>query len=206
MLHDQLSARELQQKTGDDKHCLDGGHSICSCPKYSWYLGVVFYLKVLKNGLMKEEGGKKETFRSQPEKWEDKNRPEHCHPNYFFFPFNRRYSVLFIFLPTLQTSFGSQVCFELLDCLHRFSAYPEDGSLLSALERILPGNICIAGRQKLVGKALAPVAVVVMLQVDMLKLHQNQAYFWYWNFMGIKKPEYWYMTEKLNKHFLRSVN
>lgn len=123
-----------------------------------------------------------------------------------FFPFNRRYSVLFIFLPTLQTSFGSQVCFELLDCLHRFSAYPEDGSLLSALERILPGNICIAGRQKLVGKALAPVAVVVMLQVDMLKQHQNQAYFWYWSFMGIKKLEYWYMTEKLNKHFLRSVN
>lgn len=68
----------------------------------------------------------------------------------------------------MHTSFGFQG-FELLDYLQRFLAYPEDGSLLSAVERILPGNICIAGRQKLVGRALAPVAVVVMLQVDMLK-------------------------------------
>lgn len=46
------------------------------------------------------------------------------------------------------------MCFELLVCLHRLSAYPGDGSVLSAVERILPGNICTAGRQKLVGKAI----------------------------------------------------
>lgn len=46
------------------------------------------------------------------------------------------------------------MCFELLDCLHRLSAYPEDGSVLSTVERILSGNICITGRQKLVGKSI----------------------------------------------------
>lgn len=38
--------------------------------------------------------------------------------------------------------------------MHRLPAYPEDGSVLSAVERILSGNICITGRQKLVGKAI----------------------------------------------------
>ncbi|XP_017673840.1 PREDICTED: WAS/WASL-interacting protein family member 1-like [Lepidothrix coronata] len=36
----------------------------------------------------------------------------------------------------------------------RLSTYPEDISLLSATVRTLPGNICIAGRQKLVGKVI----------------------------------------------------
>lgn len=59
MLHAQLSARELQQKPGDDKHCLNGGHSTFKCPKDSWYLGVVF-LEVLKNELVKKEGERRE--------------------------------------------------------------------------------------------------------------------------------------------------
>lgn len=61
VLHDQLSARELQQKPGDGKHCLNGGHRTCNCPKDSRYLSiVVVFLKVPKNGLMKEEGERNE--------------------------------------------------------------------------------------------------------------------------------------------------
>lgn len=155
MLHDQLSARELQPETGDDKHCLNGGHSTCNCPKDSWYLGVVF-LEVFKNGLMKEEGEKKGAFRSQTEKCCTEKIKVGLNTAILaiFFPFNWRYSFLFLLLPILHTSFGSQICFELLDCLYRLSAYSEDGSLLSAMERILPGNIYVAGRQKIVGKAI----------------------------------------------------
>lgn len=105
---------------------------------------------------MEEEGGKKGTFRSEAEKCCTEKIKVGLNTSILviFSPFNWRYSVLFLFLPILCTAFGSQVCFEVLDCLHRLSAYPEDGSLLSAMERILPGNICIAGRQKLVGKAI----------------------------------------------------
>lgn len=49
VLHDQLSARELQQKPGDGKHCLNRGHRTCNCPKDSQYLSiVVVFLKVPK--------------------------------------------------------------------------------------------------------------------------------------------------------------
>lgn len=50
--------------------------------------------------------------------------------------------------------------------------YPEGGSLLSAVERTLPGNICIAGRQKLVGKAIGTCSSSSLLLL--LKLCGNE--------------------------------
>lgn len=121
----------------------------------SFYLNAVFLGEVLKNEIMKE--GKKGlseaklkivALRRQKQAWTLPSLAK----NYEFFFFNWRYSVLFLLPPISHTFLGCKICFELLVCLHRLLTYPEDVSLLSATVRTLPGNICIAGRQKLVGK------------------------------------------------------
>lgn len=170
----------------------------------SLYLNAVFLGEVLKNEIIKE--GKKGPLRSQTEKYCTEKikiglNTAILAKNYEFCFFNWRYSVLFLLSPISHTSLGSQICFELLVCLHRLSTRPEDFHFCQLQwEPFLETFALLEGKSYL-EKWSAPVAVVLMSQVDMLKQHQNQAHFGCWSFVGTKKVERWYMTEELNTKF-----
>lgn len=140
---------------GNNQHKLYGGQSTCNylTVDASFYLNAAFSGEVLKNEIIKE--GKRGPLRSQTEKYCTEkikiglNMPSQLKIMNSVFLIGE---ILFLLSPISHISLRSQICFELRVCQHRLLTYPEDISLLSATVRTRPGNICIAGRQKLVGK------------------------------------------------------